>query len=645
MLTRSLNLALLATLLLAGAASVPAQNQEAQLLSVLKSDAPRKEKADACRELARVATKESVPVLAALLPDAEMNHMARYALETIPDASADAALRDALGKLNGLQLVGVIGSLGVRHDASADQALAKFLDNADPVVAQAAARALGYIATPAAVKSLEAALAKAPAGNQLALCEGLFRAAEARMAKNQAKDAADIYDGLRKVTSAPHQIRAGSLRGAILARGNAGLPLLLGGLRSEDFILVDAAIRTAQELPGTEISAALASELPKLSTDKQILVVQTFAWRKDAAALPALTAAAKSGDVTVRVAAVRAMTQIGAPAAAPVLVGLLGDPDKAISQAAQDGLASLPGAEADAAVLTLLNHSDVSKRLVALEILGRRKMPSALPVLWSRTTDPDAKVRAAALRRISDVAGATEMPRLLDLLAQAKSPEDLAAIAQSLSSIAGRSTDSEATVESMSQRFPSLQPAQKAALLGALGAAGGAKALDLVRLALKNPDPVVQANALEALADWKTFDAAPDLLQLATTASDPATVDAAFNGCVRLCAESDAPADQRLKILTGLAGVAKSTEQNKRLLSGLGEVPTVGALQLVAQHVADPALANEAGAAAVKICSKLDASSKADAAPVLNQVLKSAKAKPVLNGASKQMERLGLKPE
>ena len=45
--------------------------------------------------------------------------MARYALETIPDPSVDDALRDALGKLKGRPLLGVIGSLGVRRDAKA----------------------------------------------------------------------------------------------------------------------------------------------------------------------------------------------------------------------------------------------------------------------------------------------------------------------------------------------------------------------------------------------------------------------------------------------------------------------------------------------------------------------------------------------
>ena len=43
-----------------------AKDQEAKLIAVLKSDAPRKAKADACRELGRVGTQEAVAPLAAL---------------------------------------------------------------------------------------------------------------------------------------------------------------------------------------------------------------------------------------------------------------------------------------------------------------------------------------------------------------------------------------------------------------------------------------------------------------------------------------------------------------------------------------------------------------------------------------------------
>src|SRR5512137_1208331 len=87
-----------------------------QLIAVLQTSADRKEKADACRELAVVGTSKAVPVLAKMLADEEMNHMARYALETIPGPAVDKALREQLPNLKGRPLVGVIGSLGVRKD-------------------------------------------------------------------------------------------------------------------------------------------------------------------------------------------------------------------------------------------------------------------------------------------------------------------------------------------------------------------------------------------------------------------------------------------------------------------------------------------------------------------------------------------------
>jgi HEAT repeat protein len=98
-----------------------------QLIATLKSDAAHKEKADACRQLAMVGTKDAVPVLAALLSDEKLAHMARYALEPIPDPAVDDALRAALGRLKGRPLVGVICSIGVRRDRMAVQSLAKKL--------------------------------------------------------------------------------------------------------------------------------------------------------------------------------------------------------------------------------------------------------------------------------------------------------------------------------------------------------------------------------------------------------------------------------------------------------------------------------------------------------------------------------------
>ena len=105
--------------------------QEADLLAVLRSQATLEEKSAACRQLTRIGTKEAVPTLAALLGDEKLSHMARYALEAIPDPSVDDALREALDKVQGRQRLGVIGSLGARRDSKAVGPLASLLGNAD----------------------------------------------------------------------------------------------------------------------------------------------------------------------------------------------------------------------------------------------------------------------------------------------------------------------------------------------------------------------------------------------------------------------------------------------------------------------------------------------------------------------------------
>ena len=144
--------------------------------------------------------------MAALLGDEKLSHLARYGLEPIPDPAVDEALRDALGKLKGRPLVGVIGSLGVRRDAKAVGPLSGLLKDADADVAQAAARSLGRIGNAAAAEALEGALDAAPAANRLAVSEGLFRCADRLVAHGKTAEALAICDKLNR-PDAPPQVR------------------------------------------------------------------------------------------------------------------------------------------------------------------------------------------------------------------------------------------------------------------------------------------------------------------------------------------------------------------------------------------------------------------------------------------------------
>lgn len=201
--------------LIAALNSNASRGEEAQLIAVLNSNASREVKAAACRRLALVGTRACVATLAGLLGDEALGHMARYALEPIPDRSVDAALREALAKQKGRRLVGVIGSIGVRRDGEAVEKLAGLLKDRDAEVAQAAAKALGRIGTDGAVKALEAGLEDAPHANWPAIYEGLFRGADALAARGRTSEAVAVYGKLTR-SEAPPQVREGAARKARL---------------------------------------------------------------------------------------------------------------------------------------------------------------------------------------------------------------------------------------------------------------------------------------------------------------------------------------------------------------------------------------------------------------------------------------------
>jgi HEAT repeat protein len=187
---------------------------ETRLAATLKTDIPQASKDFVCRKLSLVGSAECVPAVAPLLTDEKLSHMARYALERIPDPAAVGAMRDALGKVQGKLKVGVINSLGVRRDAKSTAALVKLLDDSDKQVAAAAAAALGSIGTPEAAKALEAFQAKAPKELLLAACDAQLTCAERLLAGGKKADALAIYKALSK-PDLPKHVRVAGMRGML----------------------------------------------------------------------------------------------------------------------------------------------------------------------------------------------------------------------------------------------------------------------------------------------------------------------------------------------------------------------------------------------------------------------------------------------
>ncbi len=181
------------------------------------------QKAKACQRLAVVGSKEAVPALAALLDNQQLSHYARFGLAPIPDPSVDEALRDALKRVKGRLLVGIINTLGQRRDAQAVAPLARLIHDPDLEVARAAAAAVGHIGGAQGAKALQEALARTKGAVHAAVAGGGLLCAESLLAQGDRKQAFALYDLLSRA-DIPKPVRLAAMHGTISAETSLTRP-------------------------------------------------------------------------------------------------------------------------------------------------------------------------------------------------------------------------------------------------------------------------------------------------------------------------------------------------------------------------------------------------------------------------------------
>ena len=196
----------------------------AGLIAILKDPAaPEFRKAKACMRAGELGAKDAVPALAAMLSSEHMSVYARYGLEPIADPSVDDALRAALTKLKGVQLIGVINSINKRRDAKAAPMMAKMLASPDVDIARAAAAALGSIGNEAAMKELQAALGRTSGLLRMAVADACLICAE-RLAADGKRDTAMLLYSALSATGVPKPVRLAAMSAIVREETSVSRP-------------------------------------------------------------------------------------------------------------------------------------------------------------------------------------------------------------------------------------------------------------------------------------------------------------------------------------------------------------------------------------------------------------------------------------
>lgn len=578
--------------------------RERELIQVLQSDAPKSEKAITCKFLAVYGSKAAVPVVAPLLQDADLNSWARIALEAITDPSADDALRAALDQVQGRMLVGVINSIGVRRDVKAVDPLIRKLKTTDASVASAAAVALGRIGGEQAAQALVPALSAGPDELRSAAARGCILCAEQLLATGKGPQAMKLYDTVR-AARLPKQRVLEATRGSILARHTDGIPLLLEQLRSTDQELVGIGLRTARELPGREVTDALAAELNRTGADRQPPLLLALSDRSDAAVLPAVLKVAQTAPVELRIVAIGALDRMGDATCVPTLLEAATSENAQLARAAKLAIARLEGDAVDADILARLPQSSGSLRQALIELAGSRRIERALPVVLKSAEDPNPGIRRAACETLGTLGKAPEAGELVRLLGKSENPRERSELEKSLSGICGREG-----VRCLAPVLPLMQsvdPALRIAGLHLLATVGGTDSLSAVKIAINDKDEAVRDETVRTLSGWPSnwpddVGVAEPLLALAKSGKKPVYQIQGMRGYLQYIEATKAmDASEKVTRIQNVLPLIQRNEERLLAISVLGTVPNAEALALLTSFTTDTALVEEACQAIVKV--------------------------------------------
>lgn len=580
-----------------------AREQERELIRLLESNAPPEQKAVPCKKLALYGTSAAVPALARLLSDEQLASWALIALEAIPGSAPDDALRAAAEKLQGRLLIGVIDSMGVRRDSRSVAVLTKKLEDIDPQVASAAAVSLGKIGGQQAANALRRALRKAPESVRSAVAEGCIRCAENFLTSGKPADAVKMYDDVRWAPL-PRERTLEGLRGAILARGNNGIPLLIEELQSGERDFFNIGLRVARELPGNQATEAVIADYKQATPDRQPLVLLALSDREDPAVVPVVTDAATHGAKELRTVAVDILDRWGEPATLPVLLAVAADADRELSEAGIAAVTRMAGAGVDTELVARLPGSSGRTRKALMVISARRGTEKALPEIVQSVGDADSETRAAAVQALVALGGINEVEVLARALEKSESSNDRSHIESVLATLCGRLGSKSAAPLMLLIQSPATD--NKSAALEPLVAAGGGDALAAVASATIDKDESLQDKAVQALCSWPDSwpedggVAEPLLRVIKADAKSSHQVLALRSYLHFLLGDEKLDKDEKLAKLQAIMPLARRPEEKITAIAVLQGIPASGALEMLETLAADPAVADDACAALIQ---------------------------------------------
>ncbi|NIA12684.1 MAG: DUF1080 domain-containing protein [Nitrospiraceae bacterium] len=192
-----------------------------------------------------------------------------------------------------------------------------------------------------------------------------------------------------------------------------------------EFATEDAEVQAVKaallRVPGKEAMAAIARALPKVSPEGRVVLLEVLAARRATKQLNAVLAQTTDEEKAVRIAAVKALVNVGGTDELPRLVSLLLDAEsKSEAKACVSTYVALAAGIEDAQarddlLVEALANAPADKKGRVLGALSRVGGADALAATLDQVKNADAEIRDAAIRALANWPDAAAAAALLEL--------------------------------------------------------------------------------------------------------------------------------------------------------------------------------------------------------------------------------------
>jgi len=609
---------------------------ETQLLDSLAGAKSNDARQFFCRQLRTVGTARSVPQLEAMLTNAEISHMARYALGRIRAPQAGQALEKALGKTSGKLKAGMINTLVQANFYPAASELMKLIHDRDTDVAVAAIRATGHFGGGDAVKALQRMRPSASQDTVIEIDAAILACARRFASRGNRRSAAAIYQEYY-INEYPEYLRIAGLRGLVETSGAKAVDVLAKAIKGEDANMRSSAIAMMAVLRGEKITHTLVTLSKVVPANGQALIVRALAARHDVSVVPAVMDLTNSDHDTVRMAAFEALGDIGTPQAIACLAKAAALSPEKEARIAQSSLVRMRGEGVDQAFIREINSGDPKPRIEVVKAIGQRLDHDPFDALYAvAKADTNTPIRREAISSMGRIGRPLDLDALVKLVVSPHHPGDRSAVDQAIAAVCHKMENRDAQADPILAALATAPDDAKVFLLRLLARPATTKALQTVQAAITSPNNPISDAAIRTLGEWPNPAPVDTLYEIASSSANQIHRILSLRGFIRLAALTQNPTTCYVNALK----LAKRPEEIRLVLGGLHYAGTLQALELAESYMTDPALKAEACMAAAKVAGVYCWQDRVRAKTVLDRVIAEAPNDNIRNQARDVLRRM-----